>query len=84
LGAKLCATVALVNGDVSAQGGTITGNEFNLAISLILDGRYTDYDEAFQLPGFQLGGEGGLPEKGFGLGESELAISANVDDLFYG
>ena len=31
-----------------------------------------------------LGGEAGRGEEGFHLGHSELAISANVDDLFYG
>lgn len=71
---------------LQAQGmGTISGNEFNPAISLILDGRYTDIDNAtLELPGFQLGGEAGLPDKGFSTGHNELVISANVDDKFYG
>jgi len=63
----------------------VTGNKYNPAISLILDGRYSDYNtEEFRLPGFQLGGEAGLPDKGFSLGHNELIISANVDDKFYG
>ncbi|MCL2918523.1 hypothetical protein [Shewanella litorisediminis] len=45
----------------------------NPAISAVLDGYYQSGDRA-------LGGR----EEGFGLGESELAISANIDDLFYG
>lgn len=65
--------------------GRISGNELNPAISLILDGRYTDIDEGeLELPGFQLGGEAGLPENGFSTGHNELSISANVDDKFYG
>lgn len=65
--------------------GKISGNEFNPAISLILDGRYTDIDNTdLALPGFQLGGEAGLPERGFSTGHNELTISANVDDKFYG
>ena len=65
--------------------GKITGNEFNPAISLILDGRYTDIDNSeLELPGFQLGGEAGLPENGFSTGHNELSISANIDDKFYG
>jgi hypothetical protein len=36
------------------------------------------------LPGFQLGGEAGLPDNGFALGHNELSISANIDDKFYG
>lgn len=62
-----------------------TGNEFNPAVSLILDGRYADYDEeAFELPGFQIGGEAGLPDKGFSLGHTELTMSASVDQSLYG
>jgi len=65
--------------------GKITGNEFNPAISLILNGLYTDKEhDAFHLPGFQLGGEAGLAENGFSTGHNELAISANIDDKFYG
>ncbi len=67
--------------------GTISGNSFNPAISLILDGRYTDYPADkldFALPGFMLGGEAGLPEHGFSTGHSELSLSANIDDKFYG
>ena len=65
--------------------GKISGNEFNPAISLILDGRYTDIDEGeLVLPGFQLGGEAGLPSNGFSTGHNELSISANIDDKFYG
>ncbi len=65
--------------------GKITGNEFNPAISLILDGRYSKIDESeLKLPGFALGGEAGLPGKGFTTGHNELVMSANIDDKFYG
>ena len=65
--------------------GKISGSEFNPAISLILDGRYTDIDNSeLELPGFQLGGEAGLPDNGFSTGHNELSISANIDDKFYG
>ncbi|MFK5984391.1 MAG: hypothetical protein QM479_03050 [Pseudomonadota bacterium] len=66
---------------------SIGQNNFNPAISLILDGRYASFKnnpEAYELPGFALGNEAGLGEKGFSLGHSELAISANIDDKFYG
>jgi hypothetical protein len=70
---------------VASTGGRISGNEFNPAISLILDGRYTDIDNSdLELPGFQLGGEAGLPDNGFTTGHNELVISANIDDKFYG
>ncbi len=62
-----------------------SGTGFNPDISLILDGRYTDIDSTeLDLPGFQLGGEAGLPEKGFATGHNELSISSNIDDSFYG
>lgn len=82
-------TVALSAGvllpGVSLAQGQIKGNEFNPAVSLILVGQYVDIDKSeLELPGFQLGGEAGLPSKGFGLGHSELVFSANVDDKFYG
>ncbi|MGH1487310.1 MAG: hypothetical protein ACRBCI_13940 [Cellvibrionaceae bacterium] len=68
-----------------AAKGKISGNEFNPAVSLILDGRYTSVDEEeLSLAGFQLGGEAELPEDGFSTGHNELAISANIDDKLYG
>ncbi|WP_455220803.1 TonB-dependent receptor [Kaarinaea lacus] len=62
----------------------ISGNEFNPAISVVLEGRYADYTEDFELPGFQLGGEAGIYEKGFSIGHNEVTMSANVDEYFYG
>ncbi len=62
-------------------------NNFNPAISVILDGRYADFDndpDSYELPGFMLGNEAGLGDKGFSIGHTEIAISANVDDQFYG
>jgi hypothetical protein len=62
-------------------------NNFNPAISLILDGRFASFDndpEDYELPGFALGGEAGLVDKGFSIGHSELVMSANIDDNFYG
>lgn len=59
----------------------------NPDISLILDGRFSHYDndpDDYELPGVPLGGEAGLDDQGFALGESELVISANVDNLFFG
>ncbi|MSQ58906.1 MAG: hypothetical protein EXR36_04500 [Betaproteobacteria bacterium] len=61
---------------------------FNPAISLILDGkyRYLSKDPAtWQLGGFIPGGEETGPgERGFGIGESELTLSANIDPYFSG
>lgn len=62
-------------------------NSFNPAISLVLDGRFASFDnnpEDYEIPGFALGNEAGLGEKGFSVGHSELVMSANIDDKFYG
>ncbi len=82
----LAALIAALSTSTHAKTtGKISGTEFNPAISFILDGRYTDIDSSeLELPGFQLGGEAGLPENGFSTGHNELSISANIDDKFYG
>jgi len=62
-------------------------NTFNPAISLILEGSLNSYSQDpddYGLPGFQLGGEAGLPAEGLTLDESEVVMSASVDQLFYG
>lgn len=79
---KSAAAVTPVAKVVSSAGST-----FNPDISLILDGRYNRFDHdpaAYQLPGFTLGNEAGPGEQGLALGESELVITANADDKFYG
>ena len=68
-------------------GKQVTGNAFNPAISVIIDGVYADYKndpEDYALPGFALGGEAGLAPQGFSLGHSEIVLSNNIDDKFYG
>ncbi|MCW9013683.1 MAG: hypothetical protein OQL06_07855 [Gammaproteobacteria bacterium] len=62
-------------------------NAFNPAISIILDGRYANFDdnsEGYHLPGFQLGGEAGVGETGFSLGHTEITASSNIDNYFFG
>lgn len=77
--------------DVAAPGTTsrarVTSNAFNPAISLILDGRLTSFGrdpDTYALPGFALAEETGPGEEGLSLAESELTMSANIDDKFYG
>lgn len=61
---------------------------FNPEISLILSGNYTNLSKKpgeRRLQGFVPGGGEASPEtRSFHLGESELAISANIDHLFRG
>jgi len=74
-----------LNAPTSAS-NTQSANAFNPAISLILDGRYTDYASKpgdGHVPGFRYNPEYGLDSEGFHIGESELTMSANIDDKFY-
>ena len=60
---------------------------FNPDISLILSGSAAHLGndpDGYAIPGFMLGAETGPGTRGLSLGESELIVSANVDDLFYG
>jgi hypothetical protein len=71
----------------AAHAQQVTGNAFNPAISLILNGHYASYsrDPAdWALAGFLLDKDAGLPTEGLSLDETELAISANIDDKYYG
>jgi hypothetical protein len=68
-------------------GKSSRGNTFNPGISLIFNGRYADFSrdpEEYELPGFSEGPHSGLGPQGFSIGETELSISGNADDLFYG
>jgi hypothetical protein len=71
--------------DVSQQGNQKAANTFNPGIWMILNGRFVSYNDNFEytLPGFFLGDEAGPGEQGAQLSESELNMSANVDDKFY-
>ena len=82
-----CSAIALALLAQTANAQQASANQFNPAISLILDGKYAELkndSEAYELPGFQLGGEAGVGAAGFSAEHSELVFSANIDDLFYG
>ncbi|MDQ6640243.1 MAG: hypothetical protein M3Z15_11370, partial [Pseudomonadota bacterium] len=61
---------------------------FNPAISLILAGSYANLSrnpDLYRLQGFvPSGGDVGPGRRGFGIGESELGISASIDPMFSG
>ena len=64
-----------------------TGNEFNPALSVSIDGLYASYKnnpDDYVLPGYSLGGESELSAEGFSLGHTEIIISSNIDDKFFG
>ena len=60
-------------------------NAFNPAISIVLNGMLSEYsaDES-EIPGFPTGHESERPARGLSLGHSEIAISSNIDDKFFG
>ena len=58
---------------------------FNPAIGVIFQGnawRHGEDPESYYIPGFPTGGEAGPISEGLSLGETEIDISANVDDKF--
>jgi hypothetical protein len=64
-----------------------SANAFNPAISLVLNGEYAHHSldpESYARAGFPLAGEAGPGADGLSLGETEIALSANIDDRFYG
>lgn len=85
--AALTAPLLISIGGAAFAQPQVSGNAFNPAMSLILDGHYASYSRdpaGYQLPGFLLDTEAGLPSEGLSLDETELAVSANVDDKYYG
>jgi len=67
-----------------AQAG-IGDSTFNPAIGVIFEGtawRYGEDPEDYAIQGFPLGGETGPRAEGLALGETEIDMSANVDDKF--
>jgi hypothetical protein len=68
-----------------APSGAVANNAFNPALGVIFQGQAWAYDkdpDEYYIPGFPLGGEAGLAPEGFSLAETEINISANVDDKF--
>lgn len=73
--------------EISQQANRSADNTFNPGIGVVLNGKYntrSPNDYEFSIPGFFLGEEPGPGEAGLALGESELNLSANIDDKFYG
>lgn len=71
----------------ASQATTSTQSAFNPAISLILMGRYANFDndpENYALPGVTLAEETDPGKEGLSLAETELIISGNIDDKFFG
>jgi hypothetical protein len=62
-----------------------SNNSFNPAIGVVLNGKYASFSENDgDIKGFATPEEGARGEEGMKLGESEIHLSANVDDKFHG
>ncbi len=71
---------------VTATSSVSSGNSaFNPAMGVIFSGQAWNYQhdpEGYQIPGHPFGGEAGPVAEGLSIGETEIDISANVDDKF--
>ena len=60
-------------------------NAFNPAIGVVLNGMLSEHSaDDSEIPGFPIGHEGERAEKGLSLGHSEITMSSNIDDKFFG
>ena len=63
----------------------IKDSSFNPAIGVVLNGKYNSFSEnEGDIAGFAIGEEGERGGEGFGIDETELNLSASVDDKFRG
>ncbi len=64
----------------------VRDNTFNPSIGATFNGKFAGYSNknAGDIAGFAVGHEGERPHKGFGVGHTELNLSANADDKFKG
>lgn len=75
--------VNLKNDSPASAYKSIFSNQFNPAIGLVLNGRYSQFSsESSEIAGFAIGEEGERGDEGFSLDETELNFAANVDDKF--
>ena len=63
----------------------VSDNSFNPAIGVVFNGMLSEYSEnQSSIPGFQLGHHSERVDEGLTLGHSEITLSGNIDDKFYG
>ncbi|MFT7433657.1 MAG: hypothetical protein ACI9TY_001296 [Alphaproteobacteria bacterium] len=83
---KLEATKKIETSSVPAMeksARTVRDNSFNPSIGLILNGTMNTFSSnSSEMAGLAMGEEGERGKEGFSIGESELNISANIDDKF--
>lgn len=73
------------DGSRSFAGRTVRDNDFNPAVGVVFGGRYANFSsDDGEIPGFPLGHEGERGKEGISIGETEVNLTANVDDKFRG
>ena len=80
------AAAPVANAPAAAPSST-SANAFNPAISAVLQGVYANLSQdptKYAIAGFVPSGDIVPAKRGFSIAESELALSANVDDKVYG
>lgn len=73
--------------EISQQSNQEAANTFNPGVGVVLNGKMTTFspsDYGFSLPGFFEPDEIGPASNGLELGETELNLTSNIDDKFYG
>jgi hypothetical protein len=74
-------------GGGGSTGTPATQNAFNPAIGVVLNGNANHFSrdpDTAKVPGFALGDDATPGTKGFSLDESEINLSANIDQALYG
>ncbi|MBI3507202.1 MAG: hypothetical protein HY059_20395 [Proteobacteria bacterium] len=64
-----------------------SASAFNPAMGVVLNGTFAKSKRdpsTYRVPGFALGGEASPTRRGFALGESEISLSANIDQALFG
>jgi hypothetical protein len=71
----------------SAAATPASAGAFNPAISVVLNGMFGTFDHSpdnAKVPGFQLGPDSEPGPRGLSIGESEIALGANIDPYMFG
>jgi hypothetical protein len=86
--ATCCVALAIFATTSVRAANTNSSNEsFNPDVSLILSGTYANLSadpDNYTISGISLAEETGPGSRGFSIAESELVMSANIDDRFFG
>ena len=73
------------DGSRGFAGRAVSSNDFNPAVGVVFGGSFSKFSsDDGGIPGFPLGHEGERGNEGISIGETEVNLTANVDDKFRG